>query len=97
MRGGVIALGIAAAIARNRRPCFSKLHRARAFSERSDAPVDFAHFVDVDAPPFALDLTTVGDLSAGFGVEWRRAGSLRRPSGRSCLARTVVVTSSHSL
>src|SRR6266849_1437120 len=73
MRRGVIALGVATTIARNRRPRFSKLHSARYFSERGNPSVDFADFVDVDAPSLALDLTAVGDLAARFGIEWRLA------------------------
>src|SRR5882757_8040 len=78
MSGRVITLGVAPAVARNGRPRVSKLHCARALSERGDASVDFAHFVDVDAPPFALDLTAVRDLAARFGVEWRLAQNHRR-------------------
>src|SRR5258707_9600024 len=78
MGGRVITLSIAPAIARDGRARFSKLHRARALSERGDASVDFAHFVDVDAPPFALDLTAVRDLAARFRVEWCLAQNHRR-------------------
>src|SRR5712664_321307 len=73
MRRCVIALCVAPTIARNCRPRFSKLHSARYFSERGNPSVDFADFVDVDAPSLALDLTAVGDLAAGLGVEWRLA------------------------
>src|SRR5882672_3360921 len=71
MRRGMIALGVAATISRNGRPRFPELHSAHGFSQRRDASVDFADFVDVDAPSLTLDLAAVRDLAAGFRVEWR--------------------------
>jgi hypothetical protein len=70
VRGGVIALGVAAPIARDGRSRFPQLHDAGDFAKRGDASVDFADFVDVDTPPLTLDLAVVGDLPARLGVEW---------------------------
>src|SRR5882672_5188251 len=73
MRRSMIALGIAATISRNGRPRFPKLHSAHGFSQRRDASVDLADFVDVDAPSLTLDLAAVRDLPARLRVEWRLA------------------------
>src|ERR1700719_679585 len=69
----VVALRVAPTIARNGRSRFPELHGTNGFSERRDASVDFADFVDIDAPSVALDLAAVGDLSARFGIKWRLA------------------------
>jgi len=71
MGGGVIPLGVAAAIARHGRPRRPELHFAGGFAERGDASVNFPYFFDVDAPALALDLTAVGDLPAGLDVKRR--------------------------
>src|ERR1700687_340488 len=71
MRRGVIALGVAPTISRHGRPRFPKLYSAKDFSERGDASVDFADFVDVDAPSLALDLAAIGHLPARFDIKRR--------------------------
>src|SRR6266853_5294011 len=70
MRRSMIALGVAPTISRNGRPRFPKLHSAHGLSKRRDASVDFADFVDVDAPPFTPDLAPVRNLPARLGVKW---------------------------
>src|SRR3954466_4897622 len=69
MRRGVIALGIAAPLARYGRARFSNADLAGDFADSGDAPVDLPDFVDVDSPAFAQDLAAIGDLAARFGVE----------------------------
>ena len=71
VRGGVIPLGVAAAVARHNRSRLPELHVAGDFAERGDASVNFAYFFDVDAPPFALNLAAVGDLPTGLDVKRR--------------------------
>ena len=65
----MVSLGIATPVARNGCSRPPQLHLAGDFSKRGDASVDFSNFVDVDAPAFALDLATVGDLPTRFDVE----------------------------
>src|SRR5438045_7498581 len=69
MRCGVIALGVASPVAGHNRSRPAKLHFAGDLAKRRDAAIDPTHFVDVDAPAFALDLATVGDLPTRFDVE----------------------------
>src|ERR1700730_18486739 len=68
---GVIALGIATAVARDACSRLTQLNSAGDFAERSDASIDFAHFVDVNTPAIALDLAAVGHLSAGLDIKRR--------------------------
>src|SRR3954467_615566 len=69
MRRGVIALGIAAPLARYGRARFSNADLAGDLADGRDASVDSPDFVDVDSPAFAQDLAAIGDLAARFGVE----------------------------
>src|SRR6266581_2973126 len=73
VRRGVIALGIAPPIARNDRARLAQLHFSRGLAERGDAAINLAHLVDVDAPSFALDLATVGDLATRLDIKRRLA------------------------
>src|SRR5947208_14628436 len=47
----------------------SKHHFAGDIDKCRDTAIDPTHFFDVDAPAFALDLATVGDLPTRFDVE----------------------------
>ena len=69
MRGRVIALRIQALVARHRRPGAAEAKLPLERADRGVASLDAAHLVDDDLPPFAEDLTMVGDLPAGFRVE----------------------------
>jgi hypothetical protein len=69
VRRSVIALGISATIAWDDRSRVSELDLARDLADRGDAAFYSADFVDVDAPSFAQNLPTVGDLPARLDVE----------------------------
>ena len=67
---GVIPFRIATPVARDDGSRLPKVYFPGDFAERGDAAVDPAHFVDVDAPTFALNLAAIGDLATGLDVEW---------------------------
>ena len=97
VRGGVIPLGVTAAIARDARASLAELHFTGDLAERGSPPVNLADLVDIDAPAFALYLAAIRDLAARFGVERCLAQHYRYSSvARSRLAMTSVFTSSES-
>src|SRR5690242_6329240 len=73
MGGGVVAFSITPSVAWHRRARGAEGDFAGAFAECRDAPVDAAHFVNVDAPAFALNFALVGDLTAGLYIKRRLA------------------------
>src|SRR4029079_4428820 len=77
---GVIALGIAASIAWDRRVRFADVNFSGCFPDSGDAAIDLPHFIDVDAPAFADDLAPIRDLTARFGIERRLAQNYRGAS-----------------
>src|ERR1051325_2759907 len=73
MRGGVIALGVAAAVRRDAGRHAAKREGAIQRTYRRRTTVEFLHVLHVDTPAFADDLSAIGDLSARLGVERRLA------------------------
>ena len=63
VRRGVIALGVAPPIARNDGLHPAQLDFPGDLAERCDSSIDLTYLIDVDTPPFALDLAAIGDLT----------------------------------
>src|SRR5688500_20223614 len=65
----MVALGVATTVTWHRRARSAELHFPAHPAQRGDASIDFADFVDVDAPSLPHDLAMVRDLSARLSVK----------------------------
>src|SRR6185312_6265972 len=71
MRRRVVSLRVPSTVARHARDGTAESEGPAQRPERGRTALHLLHVVDVHTPAVADDFAAIGDLAAGFGVEWR--------------------------